>query len=78
MRVLHPSAGRDAVEAANDRDTHRLFDALHVFQVGLRPHVIGIQIRKVAQRLGIRMRAALQVVIEFLALVGDLFLEQGI
>src|SRR5213595_4152095 len=75
MRILHPSAGRDAVQAANDRDTHRLFDSLHVFQVWLGTDVIVIQVGKVAQRLGKGLGTPVEIVIEFEAIVSNLFLK---
>src|SRR5438270_176340 len=78
MRIFHPSSGRDAVQAANDRNTHRLFDSLHLFQIWLRTYVIVIQVGKVAQRLGKGLGTPVEIVIELVALMGDLFLKQGI
>ena len=39
LRVLDPAAGRDAVQAADDRDIDRLLDALQVLQVGSGPRL---------------------------------------
>ncbi len=78
MRILDPSAGRDAVEAADHRNIKRLLQPPQVIEIALGANIVALHLGKIAERLGIGLGAAAEVMIELVTLVGDLLLEQRV
>ena len=78
LGIFHPTAVRDAVQAADDGDADGVLEPFEVFEIFFRSQTVAASIRQVGERFGKGIGAVVQEMVQFEAFVDDLLFEQRI